>query len=555
MVDLVYSDGLKALQQRMGTLFNNVKFSDTVFTVKNQKFYALSQLVAVASGKLDSVISEHFAHCDDKEITLYDVKCQESFSIVLQYMYGLDINFSQMKMSVLCEVINLAENYQLTMFSKDLKNYLSKIDTFELDSLTVLLNTARKYNLNDLYERLKVFAFEHAADFVKHESIIKLQYEVLLNLIKSDWFCAPEIDILVGVLNWHNEMTTKKSKETPEKDCGSDSDGGNQDVDMETDHSYANVLSDNEDNNQEENQDLEEEDIEHVEEEVEDFESEEQEGKTEDYESGINNLNEHNSNSEVVTSNKRSDCAELVKLFSNNVLKSLLLHVRVKQITLYDHLKLSQTSLFKKYKHMFQNDKYFSQTSESRQKYGTVVNENRDGADGMDEDVPQSNKPFSSTEHGQTLGTKDSPYAINIPNSKLLELHNIKRTIRVETRFLFVRNRYEKDILLINNNFIWNIVVTNSTFRVDADVQCSSYSKCNWECTAECELTLIAPFKGHSNKVLPVKSLLFDNHQYSSSQRLGDVTWTSCKGWYDAFKSRDFIEFEINFKSITIKKK
>uniref|UniRef100_A0A8D9E307 BTB domain-containing protein n=1 Tax=Cacopsylla melanoneura TaxID=428564 RepID=A0A8D9E307_9HEMI len=121
MVDLVYLDGLKALQQRMGTLFNNVKFSDTVFTVKNQKFYALSQLVAVASGKLDSVISEHFAHCDDKEITLYDVKCQESFSIVLQYMYGLDINFSQMKMSVLCEVINLAENYQLTMFSKDPK--------------------------------------------------------------------------------------------------------------------------------------------------------------------------------------------------------------------------------------------------------------------------------------------------------------------------------------------------------------------------------------------------------------------------------------------------
>uniref|UniRef100_A0A8D8WZ72 BTB/POZ domain-containing protein 9 n=1 Tax=Cacopsylla melanoneura TaxID=428564 RepID=A0A8D8WZ72_9HEMI len=536
MVDLVYSDGLKALQQRMGTLFNNVKFSDTVFTVKNQKFYALSQLVAVASGKLDSVISEHFAHCDDKEITLYDVKCQESFSIVLQYMYGLDINFSQMKMSVLCEVINLAENYQLTMFSKDLKNYLSKIDTFELDSLTVLLNTARKYNLNDLYERLKVFAFEHAADFVKHESIIKLQYEVLLNLIKSDWFCAPEIDILVGVLNWHNEMTTKKSKETPEKDCGSD--GGNEDLDMETDHSSGTLETDHSSGTSEvpsekkrRYHEEKEEDIEHVEEEV--------------------NI----SNSELVTSNKRNDCAELVESFSNNVLKSLLLHVRVKQITMYDHLKLSQTSLFKKYKHMFQNDKYFSQTSESRQKYGTVVNENRDGADGMDEDVPQSNKPFSSTEHGQTLGTKDSPYAINIPNSKLLELHNIKRTIRVETRFLFVRNRYEKDILLINNNFIWNIWIMNHTYSLSAHVLCTASTKSNWECTAECELTLIAPFKGHSNKVLPVKSLLFDNHQYSSSQRLGDVTWTSCKGWYDAFKSRDFIEFEINFKSITIKKK
>ncbi|KAL1448960.1 hypothetical protein WDU94_000208 [Cyamophila willieti] len=214
--DHMYKESLKALQKRMQLMFNNKKHADTEFTVKKHKFYALSELVTVASSKLDAIISEHFTYCNDKKIKLYDVKCEKSFLVILQYMYGLDINFSELTMHVLCGVINLAETYKLDEFAKDLKTHLSKIDKFEMDSLAILLNTSRKYNLEELYKKLKVFAYEHAEEFVNSDNVVKLQYECLLDLIKSDWFCAKEIDILKGILKWHTEMNTKENRESIE---------------------------------------------------------------------------------------------------------------------------------------------------------------------------------------------------------------------------------------------------------------------------------------------------------------------------------------------------
>uniref|UniRef100_A0A8D8L9I4 BTB domain-containing protein n=1 Tax=Cacopsylla melanoneura TaxID=428564 RepID=A0A8D8L9I4_9HEMI len=113
--DYVYTDSIKDLQKRLETMFNNAAYADTVFTVKQNKFHALSQLVAVASGKLDAVMSEHFSYCNDRDMKLYDVKCEESFTVILKYVYGLDINFSHLKTNVLCEAINLAEVYQLVL--------------------------------------------------------------------------------------------------------------------------------------------------------------------------------------------------------------------------------------------------------------------------------------------------------------------------------------------------------------------------------------------------------------------------------------------------------
>uniref|UniRef100_A0A8D8WRZ9 Polyubiquitin-C n=1 Tax=Cacopsylla melanoneura TaxID=428564 RepID=A0A8D8WRZ9_9HEMI len=358
--DYVYTDSIKDLQKRLETMFNNAAYADTVFTVKQNKFHALSQLVGVASGKLDAVMSEHFAICDDRDIKLYDVKCVESFTVIMKYVYGLDINFSQLKINVLCEAINLAEVYQLDKFSNDLKGFLSKVDKFQLDSLAVLLNTSRKYNLTELYGKLKVFACEHAEDFVKHESIVSLQYKVLLDLIKSNWFCAPEIDILMGVLNWQHGMSTKETKKTLDNNVEAETNAQNEDFNGDassvgSDHSAAStvLLSNDKDNTGEENQDID------------------YEGETVEAESHVESADDHNTNSGAVMSNPDS-LSVLVKSFTENVLKSLLLHVRVKQMSAFDLMEASETSLFQTYKHILGDKKLFSHTNEPRQKYGTV---------------------------------------------------------------------------------------------------------------------------------------------------------------------------------------
>uniref|UniRef100_A0A8D8XKN0 BTB/POZ domain-containing protein 9 n=1 Tax=Cacopsylla melanoneura TaxID=428564 RepID=A0A8D8XKN0_9HEMI len=359
--NLVYTDGLKALQKRMELMYNNKDHSDTVFIVNAQKFFVSRQLIAVASKKLDAVMSEYFTYCDDGEIKLHAVKCEESFSIVLKYMYGLDVNFGETKVEVLCDVIRLAETFQLDQFCKDLQCHLSKLDEFDIDSLAVLLNTARKYNLNELYERLQVFAFENAEQFVKHDSIVSLLYEVLLDLIKSDWFCAPEIEILTGVLNWHMEMNTKESKSidgnddtqmnTKDNKCigeelDTTSEAGSSVCDSLTSSSNMKPI---ETNTVEGIQDLEQEEVKETDE---------------------DNVDKHNSNMEPAEiAEQKLKCSELKKSFSENVLKSLLPHVRGKQILWFDIVALHETNLYETYKHVLRDTKLFSQNNDLRRKY------------------------------------------------------------------------------------------------------------------------------------------------------------------------------------------
>ncbi|KAL1457479.1 hypothetical protein WDU94_007706, partial [Cyamophila willieti] len=405
----LYTKGLKALQMRMGVIFNNANFSDTVFTVKKQKFYALSQLVAVSSTTLNDLISEHFAFCDDRDITLHNVKCEESFSIILQYMYGLDINFGNMTPTVLCEVMNLAQTYQLNEFVEDLKQHLSKIELFQIDSLTALLNTSRKFNLNELYRKLTYFAFENAEEFVKLKSTVNLQYEVLLDLLKSDWFCAPEIDILAGLLIWHDDMKIKKRDASVEvanesnkvQDISDKSleDGEVQSSSCETDCSDASAdfranFGDNTKDKEEDNA-L-----------VKDKDNEIKDGMDKNESSDIR----HQENSQLVTSNPTDKFSNLVESFSNNVLKSLLSHIRIKQITMLDFVLLCETSLFKQYELMLRDGKLFSQTNERRKKYVSIV----DSSNGIKNKI-NNNPNLTQYLRDQQLDLKNHPESSKSP--------------------------------------------------------------------------------------------------------------------------------------------
>uniref|UniRef100_A0A8D8V9T0 BTB/POZ domain-containing protein 9 n=1 Tax=Cacopsylla melanoneura TaxID=428564 RepID=A0A8D8V9T0_9HEMI len=511
--DHVYTESLKALQKRMQLMFNNEKHSDTVFTVKQHKFYAISEIVSVASRKLDAVISEHFAHCDDKKIKLYDVKCEKSFSVILQYMYGLDINFSELTMHVLCGVISLAETYQLDDFAKDLKSYLSKVDKFEMDSLAILLSTARKYNLEELYRKLKVFAYENAENFVKHESIVRLQYECILDLIKSDWFCAPEIDILKGVLNWHTGMNTKEKRESLEHDKDhAEVEYSNDDRCSEA----SDQMCDGDDATRSKRQKRE-----HVE--------------STDVESLEHNANEQNLDSEAAVADQKDKCSELIKTFSENVLKSLLLHVRVKKISMFHFIELCETD--EKYEQMLGDKKLFSQTNDARQKYVPIVSQN-------------GNDDLSVTE------VVSDPVAANECSNILLELNNIKKIFIVKYSTC-LDTRYKSEDSYTSNDFTWFIIFectgqtsSQNYYIRKVYLECTSDKECDWECTTECQLTMISFNKNrYPDQVLPLKAVQFSKD--NSCQYLGEF-YRDSNNWYRTFFSNGKFRFEVLFKSIRV---
>uniref|UniRef100_A0A8D8R6U3 BTB/POZ domain-containing protein 9 n=1 Tax=Cacopsylla melanoneura TaxID=428564 RepID=A0A8D8R6U3_9HEMI len=519
--DHVYTESLKALQKRMQLMFNNEKHSDTVFTVKQHKFYAISEIVSVASSKLDAVISEHFAHCDDKKIKLYDVKCEKSFSVILQYMYGLDINFSELTMHVLCGVITLAETYHLDDFAKDLKSYLSKVDVFEMDSLAILLSTARKYNLEELYRKLKVFAYENAENFVKHESIVRLQYECILDLIKSDWFCAPEIDILKGVLNWHTGMNTKEKRESLEHDDEDDAE-----------------VEDSSDNRCSVASDCETDQMSNIDDDTQGISQEMEHIELTEVESCEHNANKQKLDNEAVVTEQKDKCSELIKTFSENVLKSLLLHVRVKKISMFHFIELCETD--EKYEQMLGDKKLFSQTNDARQKYVPIVSQN-------------GNDDLSVTE------VVSDPVAANECSNILLELNNIKKIFIVKYSTC-LDTRYKSEDSYTSNDFTWfiNFIIFECTGQTSSQnyyirkvyLECTSDKECDWECTTECQLTMISFDENlYPDQVLPLKAVQFSKD--NSCQYLGEF-YRDSNNWYRAFFSNGKFRFEVLFKSIRV---
>ncbi|KAL1448834.1 hypothetical protein WDU94_000089 [Cyamophila willieti] len=438
--DQVYTDGLKALQKRMELMYNNKEHSDTVFIIKKHKFYVSRQLIGVASKKLDAIMKENFTY-HNKHITLHAVKCEESFSVILKYMYGLDMNFGELKMEVLCRVIQLAETYQLEQFSKDLQCYLSKHDQFDIDSLAVLLNTARKFNLEELYKKLKVFAFQHAEDFVKHESIVHVSYEVLNDLVKSDYFCVPEIDILKAVLNWHVEINTKEETCIDEnQDMTSDADSVVSDI-----STASTNMKPIENNTEEEYQDIEQEKIEE---------------KDED----------NTMKTEAEISEQKLKCSELMKSFSENVLKSLLRHVRTKQLSWFDIGALRKTILFDKYKHVLDDTELFSQTNDTRRKYDPVACQ-------------------SSNEDGTVTKAVTDLVATDGPSNVTLELNDIRKMFILIKPGCFIAGLYKAESQTIAD-LKWTVRAEMRTcgYYVKVYLDCTSDQQSDWECTTECQV-------------------------------------------------------------------
>ncbi|KAL1461965.1 hypothetical protein WDU94_013824 [Cyamophila willieti] len=514
--DHVYKKNLLVLEKIMGLMFNNVNFSDTMFTVNEQKFYALSQLLAASSATLDTLISTHYKHCQDKDIKLYGIRNEESFMIILQYIYGMNINFSQMNITVMCEVLALSEKYKLDDFFKDLKCFLSEMMCFQLDSVVALLNTSSKYNISELYKRVTVFAYDNTEELVNHETFLDLQYNVLVDLIKSDWFYCSEIDILTGMLAWHSDMydESKISKKTIENDNI--------------------VIGEDDDANSDKMVTKEEIEIADLKEETMNSEHSDLNGKYEN--PNADDLNEIQS----TILDKRAKCKETVQSFCENVLKSLLCHIRLSEISAKVWVASYKTEWFKKYSDYLGNEDYFSLSSTPRQKYVAVT----------------------SVEQEVGNGANDASYDVSLlSNPQYEEISNITKTFTIQCGNHFKDSWLEvssyEDYFLAGMK--WKMQMNIIYDEIDS-IDYQMFLKCitsdnqsNWIRTVECQLKRISLkcVDGHrdfTTKVFDEVYLVFtrDNDCHEIALTYIDEDDTS-----DSLRSGCIFEFELNFISIT----
>ncbi|KAI5709147.1 hypothetical protein M8J76_011286 [Diaphorina citri] len=373
-VEKMSKSNMQSLQINVEVMLNNKEYSDTVFLVNNNQFYASSHLVSVSSKPFKFLLTDHFNNCADKIIKISNVKHDDSFHIILKCIYGIEINFTQTDKAVLCEVLCLCDTYELTHFSKDIQWYLSKLESFQIDSVVVLLNTAKKFNLMDLYKRLSIFAYQNTDQLVKHISFVNLQFDVLVDLIQSDWFCTLEIDILTGVLNWHNDMVKSgrgNDQETWEKKSDGECSIEHHDS-SSNNHSDASSSATDLAENVEEIEKLCPDDNDGI---VKENGNENSELEEECKESSKNNSREKILNNGMP--HEADISSELVKTFSANVLKSLLSHIRISSISATDFMKASETKLFAMYKEFLSDCKQYSQIIQPRSKYSKHIEDKK----------------------------------------------------------------------------------------------------------------------------------------------------------------------------------
>uniref|UniRef100_A0A8D8SQ99 BTB domain-containing protein n=1 Tax=Cacopsylla melanoneura TaxID=428564 RepID=A0A8D8SQ99_9HEMI len=360
----------KETSHKLELMLNNKERSDTVFLVNNTRYYALSYLVAMNSTVLESLMNEYFAHCEDREIKIRNVKHDDSFYLVLKYMYGVKMNFTETNINVICEAMCLAERFEIVDLSKELKQFVAtKIDGFDIEAVVTLLNTSRKYNLDDVYKKVTDYAFRNAEHLVNHTSFVQLQYEVLVDLLKSDWFYAKEIEILRGVLTWHDDMDAKKREINADNTNGDNAD--EKDVDNESqstagEQNFEELTDTLSVNNEEQTDTLSVNNEEQT-----DTMSVNNEEHTDISRAGNSadpscSLDESNTDNENLTPNRAEDLTNLVQSFKENVLKSLLSNIRHLRFLGFEYMKALETDLFQKYKDLLADYNNFSQSTEPR---------------------------------------------------------------------------------------------------------------------------------------------------------------------------------------------
>lgn len=525
------------LSEKLKEMWNKEEFSDTLFLVNDCQFHVSSHWVSVMSGVLKGVISDHYQHCGDREIQINEVKNNESFSVVLKFIYGFGINLKEMDKELLCDVLYQAERFQLNGLSKKLKSYLSSLDKFDIDSFAVLINTAKNFAIDDLYKKLVIFAYENTDQLVKHESFVDLKYDVLSEMLKADNFFAAEIDILLGALKWHENNFDKNNYDEALK-----VDNDNESIQASSIESVVtDSLSDALPNDA-----TDEEDINAV---KKDNEVEEKGNMS----STNSNVTEKKTSEKIMKGTPSGElnppnealCYQLNK-FSENVLKSLLSQIRFKLILLCDFQRALNLDVANKYKKFLEKCELFSQTHEPRKKYAPSNESNVTSSQITNRVEVSSVQSVSSTVKLTT----------NL-NIHCEILHDITRKFTVTCPYKYDSSqKYTSAEEYAIGEMKWKLIVNDERYNTHFYLICASDIPGIWNCVIECQIRMLS---NNPNKYAvrifpdgsgfyPFKLAEYSNTSSGTDTCLGSFVNSSApSGWRANYAPNDKFTFEVHF--------
>ncbi|XP_017150910.1 BTB/POZ domain-containing protein 9-like [Drosophila miranda] len=192
----------------MTSLCLNEPYSDVEFLVEDQRLPAHRLVLATRSEYFRAML--YGGMCESKQREVQLEVPPEAFKAILRYLYSGTLNISTLGEEGIIDVLDLAHLYGLQNVETGLVKYLQQ--NLDVSNVCMILDIARRSNLNQRTEDCLTFMDVNGPDIVKHETFGKLSKVSLEELLARGSFWAPEIDIFRAVCKWRDNNPSEDIK-------------------------------------------------------------------------------------------------------------------------------------------------------------------------------------------------------------------------------------------------------------------------------------------------------------------------------------------------------
>lgn len=193
-------DHVELLSSQSGLLYFSKEFTDVTFVVDKEKFKAHRVMLAARSDYFRALLFGGMREANPKnEIEITDCSAS-SFNVLLIYIYTGKMSLGELSLEVVLELISLAHKYGFLALESAIQGYLKAI--LDVKNVCQIFDLSSFFQLKDLHDSCLDFLDQNAVEVLATDSFPNLSKNSLIEIIKRDSFCAPEVQIFCAVTDW-----------------------------------------------------------------------------------------------------------------------------------------------------------------------------------------------------------------------------------------------------------------------------------------------------------------------------------------------------------------
>lgn len=193
-------DHVELLSSQSGLLYFSKEFTDVTFVVDKEKFKAHRVMLAARSDYFRALLFGGMRETNPaNEIEISDCSAR-SFNVLLTYIYTGKMSLGELGLEVVLELISLAHKYGFLALESAIQGYLKAI--LDVKNVCQIFDLSSFFQLKDLYNSCLDYLDQDAVEVLSMDSFPNLSKNSLIDIIKRDSFCAPEVQIFCAVVDW-----------------------------------------------------------------------------------------------------------------------------------------------------------------------------------------------------------------------------------------------------------------------------------------------------------------------------------------------------------------